>query len=36
MDPQLVATHKAYLKASYKVLNKAKFHNSYTKYVTAI
>ena len=34
MDPQLEAAHKAYLKA-YKELNKAKFHESYTKYVTA-
>ena len=35
MDPQLVAAHRAYLKA-YKELNKAaKFHESYTKYVTA-
>ena len=34
MDLQLVAAHKAYLKA-YKELNKVKFHESYTKYVTA-
>ena len=34
MDPQLVAAHKAYLKA-YKELNKEKIHDSYTKYFAA-
>ena len=34
MNPQLEAAHKAYLKA-YKGLNKAKGHDSYTKYVSA-
>ena len=34
IDPQLVVAHKAYLKA-YKELNKAKIHESYTKYFTA-
>ena len=33
VDPQFVAAHRAYLKA-YKELNKAKFHESYAKYVT--
>lgn len=33
MNPQLVAAHKAYLKAC-KESNKAKFHESYTKYTT--
>ena len=34
MDPQIVAAYKAYLK-TYKELNKVKFHESYTKYVSA-
>ena len=34
MDPHLVEAHKLYLKA-YRELNKAKIHESYTKYITA-
>ena len=35
MDAQLVEAHKAYLIKAYKELNKAKIHESYTKYITA-